>query len=408
MTISAPPRPPRQNDPVTHGEFDALVEALIEEARQRARRRRRRRGAMAIIVALVGAGLFAVLDHAVLSGNGSSALSEQSAFAATTPPKIAYTQSAFGGQRNGGLYVMNADGSGKQRLPGGSQGNTPSWSPDGRKIAIGGSVVNTDGSGLRTLVRGTSPDWSPDGRKVAIMRWSRVGSTWGPNVYVMNADGSEQRRLTSRVGGRPFWSPDGRRIAFANRQKLSSGGYVYPHRFDIYVMNADGSGLRRLTPTSFDSRPVWSPDGATIAYVRNYDIWVMNADGSAQRRLTSGAGRDLSPSWSTDGKRIVFDRRSGRRAGSRFGGASSVDIYVMNADGSGQRLLAQDGSNPLWSTDGKKIAFARALRNGPGLPTTRDNWEIFVMNPDGSEQRNLTRNRRWDESSFAWSPGPKN
>jgi TolB protein len=407
MTISAPPRQPRLNDPVTHGEFDALVEALIEEARQRARRRRRRRGAMAIIVALAGAGLFAVLDHTVLSGNGSSALSEQAAFAATTPPKIAYTQSGFGGQRNGGLYVMNADGSGKRKLPGGSRGgNTPSWSPDGRKIAIGGSVVNADGSGLQTLASGTSPDWSPDGRKVAFLRWNRVGSAWGPNVYVMNADGSEQRRLTRRVGGRPFWSPDGRTIAFANRQK-SSSGYVYPHRFDIYVMNADGSGLRRLAPTSFDSKPVWSPDGSRIAYVRSYDIWVMNADGSAQRRLTSGVGRDLSPSWSPDGRTIVFDRRLGRRGGRQgtdWGGASSYDIYVTNADGSGQRRLARDGSHPLWSTDGKKIAFSRALGNGPGPTTTRDNWEIFVMNTDGTQQRNVTRNRRWDEISFTWSP----
>src|SRR5262245_9598525 len=141
MTVTAPPRPPRPGDPVRHGEFDALVEALIEEARQRTRRRRRRRGAIALLVGLIGAGLFAVLDNTVLSGDGSSALSEQSAFAATSPPKIAYTQSGFGGQRNGGLYVMNADGSGKRKLPGGSRGNTPAWSPDGRKIAIGASVV---------------------------------------------------------------------------------------------------------------------------------------------------------------------------------------------------------------------------------------------------------------------------
>jgi TolB protein len=404
VTVSAPPRPPREDDPVTHGEFDALVEALIEEARQRARRRRRRRGAIALLACLVGAGVFAALDHTVLSGSGSSALSDQSALAATTPPKIAFTRSAFGGQRSGGLYVMKADGSGKRKLPGGSQGNTPAWSPDGRKIAIGGSVVNADGSGpLQTLASGTSPAWSPDGRKVAFIRYSR-GGAWGPNVYVMNADGSEQRRLTRRVGGRPFWSPDGRMIAFANRRKLSSGGYVYPHEFDIYVMNADGSGLRRLAPTSFDSKPVWSPDGATIAYVRNYDIWVMSADGSAQRRLTSGAGRDLSPSWSPDGKKIVFDRRLGRQVGRRFGGASSFDIHVMNADGSGQRRLAEDGSNPLWSTDGTKIAFSRALGNGPGPMLTVDNWEIFVMNADGNDQRNVTRSRRWDERSFAWSP----
>ena len=64
------------------------------------------------------------------------------------------------------------------------------------------------------------------------------------------------------------------------------------------------------------------------------------------------------------------------------------------------------GAGPLWSPDGKKIAFSRALGNGAGF-YTRDNWEIFVMNADGSEQRNLTRNRRWDDSRFAWSPAQK-
>ena len=107
---------------------------------------------------------------------------------------------------------------------------------------------------------------------------------------------------------------------------------------------------------------------------------------------------------SHDGQKIVYERRLGRRAGSQYGGASSLDIYVMNADGSGQRLLAENGSKPLWSTDGKKIAFSRALGNGPGPTQTLDNWEIFVMNADGTDQRNLTRNRRWDENSFAWSP----
>jgi TolB protein len=265
-------------------------------------------------------------------------------------------------------------------------------------------VVNVDGSGLQELMRGTSPSWSPDGRRMAFLRWS--GASGRVGVYVVNADGSGEQRLTRSIGGQPFWSPAGRRIAFANRQKSSSGGYVHPYRFDIYVMNTNGSGLRRLAPTSFDTDPVWSHDGGKIAYVRAYDIWLMNADGTGQRKLTSGAGRDLLPSWSPDGRKIAFERRLGNREGRRHG-ASSFDIYVVNADGSGLRRLAENGSRPLWSSDGKKMAFSRPLGNGNGFPETLDNWEIFVMNADGGEQRNLTRNRRWDERSFAWSPAQR-
>jgi Tol biopolymer transport system component len=221
------------------------------------------------------------------------------------------------------------------------------------------------------------------------------GTYW--DIYVINADGSGEQKLTG-TGGRPFWSPDGRKIAFTSRQPPNS------RNFDIYVMNADGSGRRHLARTTYASNPAWSPDGRQIAFVRGYDIWVMNADGSEQRRLTSGAARDLTPSWSPDGRTIAFDRRVGR-GGSGYQGrkASSYEIHAMSADGSGQRRLAL-GAGPLWSPDGKKIAFSRALGNGFGFPYAPDNWEIFVMNADGSEQRNLTQNRRWNDTRFAWSP----
>ena len=117
MTVTAPPRPPRPSDPVTHGEFDALVEALIEEARQRGRRRRRRRGAIVTLVALVGVALFALFGRSAQSQTcfpGTLRAVEPCRAAANS--KIAFTQSAAGGQRRGGLYVMNADGSGKRRL----------------------------------------------------------------------------------------------------------------------------------------------------------------------------------------------------------------------------------------------------------------------------------------------------
>ena len=145
---------------------------------------------------------------------------------------------------------------------------------------------------LRLTAVGGPPFWSPDGKIVFL---SRVGTPkkghyqgivfsrrHDGQVYVMNADGSGERRLTSRPGAAfaDAWSPDGRKIAFTVR----SSGYI-----GIYVMNADGSGQRKLTRASTFG-PSWSPDGRKFAFSRvragNSEVFVMNADGSAKRRLT--------------------------------------------------------------------------------------------------------------------------
>src|SRR3989304_3582025 len=114
------------------------------------------------------------------------------------------------------------------------------------------------------------PAWSPDGRKVAF-----VGNS---KIYVANADGSGQRRLTRNTAQElsPAWSPDGRKIAFVGRGDSS---------LEVYVMNADGSEQRRLTRNAVrDGNPVWSPDGRSIAFESKWQVYVMNADGSGQRR----------------------------------------------------------------------------------------------------------------------------
>ncbi len=220
----------------------------------------------------------------------------------------------------------------------------------------------------------------------------------------MNADGSEQRRLT-RDGGAPAWSPDGRRIAF-----VSSDG--------IYVMNADGSGERLLTRAAvrYPASPVWSPDGRKIAFVSNWQVWVMNADGSGQRMLTrTSRARNVALAWSPNGQKIAFERRIGRQKYrntaleygqcSRCDGRVRVQVYVMNADGSEVRRLAHDSAHPVWSPDGRKIAFEypRGPRGPGGLGKQTD---IYVMNADGSGQRNLTRTPR-QESQPVWSPAQK-
>jgi TolB protein len=207
----------------------------------------------------------------------------------------------------------------------------------------------------------------------------------------MNADGSGERKLTSDTGfdSYPAWSPDGRRIAFASGRDGSSG---------IYVINVDGTEQRLLMPAAvtYPAQLAWSPNGERIAFTiehpkapaaqtRNLEIYIVNADGSGQRRLTRSPAWDDAPAWSPDGRTIAF--------------VSDVSIYVMNADGSGQRELTPGGS-PAWSPDGRKIAFVRG-----DLP--RDgNSDLYVVNADGRDLRRLTRSPAWDWAP-AWSPGQK-
>ena len=288
----------------------------------------------------------------------------------------------------------------------------PAQSAQGGKIAFVSDrdgngdiyVMNADGSEQTRLTNthpyiNVEPDWSPDGSRIVFAS----GRDKRADIYVMNADGSEQTRLTDVLGYSgldefPSWSPDGRRIAFASYPVGADG--IAAADGEIYVMNADGSGRKQLTEKKgVYKRISWSPDGRYIAFSAfrldngaYQTIYVMNVDGTRERYLTNQGDEYVMdpawwPAWSPDGLRIAFEYGS--------------DIYVINVDGSGQKtnLTNNEGSNsePTWSPDGQRIAF---ISNRSG------NDDIWVMNADGTGLINLT-NSEARESEPSWQPSPE-
>jgi TolB protein len=318
--------------------------------------------------------------------------------------------SASGGkiafERSDAIYLVNADGSGLQRLtPRGWRAEAPTWSPDGTKIVFLRRhpdardaphvrdelyVMRADGSQIVRLTRNRIPDdsptWSPNKRVVAFVGHLSAGA----EIFAVRADGSRLSQLTNNDGfdESPSWAPHGGQIAFVYSD--------FPDRPDIWVMDASGENRRQLTQadTAADGGPVWSPDGRKLAFTRSPSfadpgpprdvIYVMNADGSDQRPLTQIDAN--FPEWSPNGRWVAFlsYQRNGNYA-----------MYRMNAAGSGLRRLAANAGEFSWSPDGKRIVFDRPEDNN-----------IYVMNADGSGKKRLTRLRGGYDPAFdpVWQP----
>ena len=220
----------------------------------------------------------------------------------------------FHGNRLGegpGIYVMNC-GTGEVRLLiADVEAHGPRWSPDGRQIAFtqsrGISIVEADGSNVRKIDGlpdpSSAPSWSPDGNHIAFV--SRGAVTW--DIFAIEFGSGRVQQLTRTTDARissqgPAWSPDGSKIAF---DRVQDGN------FDIYVMDADGSNTQRLTHNGkVDARPAWSPNGQRIVFHSNrdgssdqpearseFEIYVMDANGDKVERLTTNNHFDGHPRW---------------------------------------------------------------------------------------------------------------
>lgn len=218
--------------------------------------------------------------------------------------------------------------------------------------------------------------WSPDGKRIAFVSYRHDPDQSGfgnSELYVMSADGSKQARLTANevADSSPTWSPDGRQIAFSR-----GGGSPFGEAEDLYVIDADGSGETKLaTGYLHNSGPSWSPDGTRIAF-HGWDetgpsyggISLIAPDGSGLVGLTHppAAAGDFFPSWSPDGTKVAFWRAN--------------DIYVVTADGTGEKLVLATGNlstwgRITWSPDGTRIAFGKEVGG---------DVDVYAVNADGS------------------------
>lgn len=256
-------------------------------------------------------------------------------------------------------------------------------------LACGGGGENEEGEETSLTASGTaaaSPGSEPQG-KIAY-RSNRDGN-W--EIYVINADGSGETNLTNHPATEfnPAWSPDGSQIVFVSNRDGD------PH---LFTMDADGSNVKRLTTGGGELSPRWSPDGSQIVYTRS-GLMVINADGTDPRVVleskSAGAGAvcgagPFPGGWSPDGTRIAYYTASISSEGSQ--------ICTIGVDGFGIEVVVSEPvalhAEPAWSPDGRYIAF-RSIREG--------NHDIYVIDLETGEEQRLTDDPGRDVEP-GWSP----
>ncbi len=276
-------------------------------------------------------------------------------------PGVASTKIAYVSDRRGPkeIYVMDYDGYGEQRITNdGGLALSPAFSPLGSQIAyvsyrVHDGIPNVDiamlnqGGGVppaiaRSAGQDTSPAWAPDGSRIVFASTRDGISIANSEIYTMKPDGSDWRRIThnSAIDTSPTFSPNGREIAFIS----SRAGAQH-----LYKVSIDGTNLTRLrvAGTQIDS-PTWNPNpqiSDLIAYVASeggnrFRIFVYSLTTGRSVAVTRGYGRADSPSWSPDGRQIVFESAQG----------GQTHIFAVALDGSRLRQLTREGKNqsPSW------------------------------------------------------------
>jgi Tol biopolymer transport system component len=244
------------------------------------------------------------------------------------------------------VHVVSPDGSTDRVVPTGGDATWPAWSRDHRRLAFtsvrrgGIFVVNADGTGLRRVTRSPTldlqPAWSPDGRRIA---FARTVPGFREEIFAIGVDGRGLRRLTSNRGQdlEPDWAPNGKRIAWAFTSTRTRAAQP-----EIHTMNPDGRLKRRV---DFGSAPAWSPDGRRFAYSTGGEIFtceVGGCRGTVEVTFSPGVA-DARPAWSPDGTRIAFLSTQGDPQ-------ERTRVFTVAATGGEQTLLSTlvPAGPPAW------------------------------------------------------------
>ncbi|MDT7808049.1 MAG: TolB protein [Acidobacteriota bacterium] len=306
------------------------------------------------------------------------------------------------------IYVIDADGKHQTRLTTDPADDVlPIWSPRGDQIAFvtnrGGSyniyLMNADGSNQRPLrstgdpIYGDDIEWSPDGTKLKFVDATGRVCVIEAVTPVGGDSIAPMRNVSASAPAGAFdssasWSPDGSRLAIISTACDSCS----PH---LYITSADGTWRTQLpSTTNFEARPRWSPAGGQIAYegfgVTGRDIYVVNADGTNTHPVSGGVNSFGGPSWSPDGTQLAFRSSNG-------------SVYAVKADGTNLMLLSAEPSSTgsiFWSPDGTRVAFHDS--NGNGCV------DLFVADSDGIGRKtdNYTKTKKADESASSWQRIP--
>jgi|tagenome__1003787_1003787.scaffolds.fasta_scaffold20883379_1 Tol biopolymer transport system component len=328
-----------------------------------------------------------------------------------------------------GLLQVGADESGLKLLRDGTCPPTDlppcfgaeaaAWSPDGTRLAavVASRLYLFDAAGdppllvpTDTAVSGRSPPaWSPDGRRIAYLA-HQLSDGFGSldDVAVVNlATRAVHQFTTGQHADDPAWSP-GRQIVYSS---------AVQDRFELFVVDPDTGATRQLTQGEsgdVNRRPAWSPDGSRIAFVHMKQIGddaghgridVLDAAGGEPRALSDAPVNvviDQAPAWSPDGKEIAFSTSLNGRQSPITQIVTGRDLYVVEANGSGQRRLTQSSErnvadrDPTWSADGRALAFETFDRD------EQSRSSIYAVNADGTCEHRIAEvpGRR-----PAWQPG---